>query len=698
MSPEQAEGRKVDARSDIFSFGSMLYEMVTGRQAFHGDSKMSTLSAILKEEPKPVSAVAADVPRDLEKIISRCLRKDPDRRFQHMGDVKVALEELKEESDSGKLTSIIPQSGFGATKSQRLWTLAGTAVLLIAATAVGLLFLRPRSHPAPKIVPLTSYPGRQITPAFSPDGKQVAFAWDGEQGDNFDIYLKLVGAGSPLRLTNNPANEYAPAWSPDGRYIAFCRVLGERSEIWMIPALGGAERRLGESAVLDLPDWGSRLSWSPDGKFLALADRSTSASPFILYLMSHQTGEKRRLTSAPNGYLGDIALTFSPNGKTLAFIRMRNLGTMAIYLLSLSSSGSAEGEAQRLTPDQAWIGGFDFTPDGRTIVFSSGQYANTNLWAVSAIGGKPERLVGGENAAGISISRASNRLVYSRFSFDVNVWRIPGPNALDKNSAPMRFIASTLPDAEPQFSPDGKKIVFSSNRSGTPAIWVCDRDGFNPVELTSFEVTIPGSPRWSPDSRWIAFDSPISGNVDIYVISADGGPVRKLTTGTSNNVRPSWSRDGRWIYFGSNRSGAWQIWKAPAHGGAALQVTQKGGYEVFASFDGKFVYYAKLGPAGIWKAPLGGGEEIQVLDHGSQGLWALTEQGIYFGEINSSFGPVLKFYRFATRQVETFKEFPKDTKIDSGSTAFSVSPDGQWIIYTQFDQASSDLMLMENYR
>jgi Tol biopolymer transport system component len=306
-------------------------------------------------------------------------------------------------------------------------------------------------------------------------------------------------------------------------------------------------------------------------------------------------------------------------------------------------------------------------------------------------------LIGGENAKHISVSRTGNRLVYARGSFDSNIWRIPGPNAFDKNGPPAQFIASTRPDLEPQFSPDGKKIVFSSARSGTDAIWLCDRDGLNPVELTSSDGISVGSPRWSPDSRWIAFDSAKASNSDIYVISAEGGSVHDVTAGPSNNVRPSWSRDGRWIYFGSNRSGDWQIWKAPAHGGAAFQVTKKRGYEAFESFDGKIVYYAKLGAAGIWKVPVGGGDEIQVLDHGSESLWALTDQGIYFGE-NSSVVPVLKFYRFATREVEIFKEFSKDTKFDSNSTAFSVSPDGQWIVYTQLDQASSDLMLMENYR
>jgi Tol biopolymer transport system component len=439
------------------------------------------------------------------------------------------------------------------------------------------------------------------------------------------------------------------------------------------------------------------LSWSLDGRFLALSDTSAPGASFGLYRISPETGERRKLTSPPNGYIGDVLPAFSPDGKTLAFARVATVGSVAVYLLSISDSGEPRGEPRRLTPDQHATWGFDWTSDSRSIVFSSGEEGGTNLSMIAAAGGTPERLLAGDNATEISISHTGNRLAYTRSLQDSNIWRIPGPNALDKNSAPTRFIASTQREEEPQFSPDGKKIVFSSGRSGTPAIWVCDRDGLNPVELTS-NGSIVGSPRWSPDSQWIAFDSVNAGNTDIYVISADGGPVRRVTKGPSNNIRPSWSRDGRWIYFGSNRSGDWQIWKAPVHGGTALQVTRKGGAEAFESSDGKFVYYANAGSTGIWKVPVAGGEEMQALDHASESLWALTEDGIYFAEINSSKVPVLKFYRFATRQTEIFREFSKDTRLQLYSTAFSVSPDGQWILYTQLDQESSDLMLMENYR
>jgi len=698
MSPEQVGGKKIDTRSDIFSFGSLLYEMVTGRQAFHGDSKISTLFAILKDDPEPLSAVLADIPRDLEKLILRCLRKDPDRRFQHMADVKVSLEELKEESESGKLASVAAQSASARRRSRWIWMLTGTAVLLIVGMAVGLWFFPPRPRPGPKTVPLTTYPGYQITPVFSPDGKQVAFAWDGEQSENLDIYVKLVDAGTPLRLTNSSVSEYAPAWSPNGHNIAFCRDRGARTEIWTVPALGGVERKLGEAEK----GYGtySSLSWSPDGKFLALTDRYTQESPLALFLLSADTGNKRKLTSPPNGYVGDLHPRFSSDGKTVAFVRTHYDTNSAIYLLSINANGEPQGEPWRLTPDEPLgIGGLDWTADNRSIVFSVSQPVGTNLWMISASGGTPERLgAGGENAADISISRSGARLIYSRFSTDSNIWRTPGPNSPNRTSPAARFIASTQPDLEAQFSPDGGKIAFSSGRSGRQSIWTCDRDGLNPVEVTSFNESTVGSPRWSPDNESIAFDSPKAGNWDIYVIGAGGGAVRQLTAGPSNNARPSWSRDGRWIYFASDRTGDWQVWKAPAQGGAASQVTHHGGREAFESFDGKFVYYTRRGSAGIWKEPVEGGEESLLLDQGVQDFWAVSKEGIYFSDADSSGSLVLKLYRFATRQVRIVKEFSKDTKLDIGSTVFSVSPDGQWILYTELEHLGSNLMLMENYR
>ena len=253
MSPEQAEGKTVDARSDIFSFGALLYEMASGHRAFLGDSRMSALSAVLHREPKPLE----EVPLDLEKIIRRCLRKDPDKRFQHMEDIKVALEEIREELVLSKPTGNqdLPLA------SPRRWRTRTAIALLLLVMALGALFEATRlsKHDAPlEVVPLTTYPGFQCCPSFSPDGRQVAFSWLGQNQDNQDIYVKLVGGGPPLRLTINPAGETIPAWSSDGRQIAFLR----RGEIFLISALGGPERSLTKAM-------GANIAWSPDGKLLA---------------------------------------------------------------------------------------------------------------------------------------------------------------------------------------------------------------------------------------------------------------------------------------------------------------------------------------------------------------------------------------------------------------------------------------------
>jgi len=261
---------------------------------------------------------------------------------------------------------------------------------------------------------------------------------------------------------------------------------------------------------------------------------------------------------------------------------------------------------------------------------------------------------------------------------------------------PTRLISSTRLDYGPQYSPDNKRIAFTSGRSGSNEIWVCDADGENPVQLTSFNGPDVGSPRWSPDGRQIAFDSVAAGNRDVFVVSVEGGKPHRFTEESSDEVRPSWSRDGRWIYFGSNRTGDWQVWKAPADGGQAAQVTRQGGREAFESFDGNFVYYAKgFGIPGIWRVPVAGGEETLVLDEPVLGLWALLDKGIYFVNLKATPHATIDFFNFATGSTMRVAAIEKELQLTSPTLA--VSPDGRWLLYAEVDNFESDIMLVENF-
>ena len=357
MSPEQAEGKKVDGRSDIFSFGALLYEMVTGRRAFQGDTKLSILTAILREDPKPPSQIAEDLPTEAERIINRCLRKDPARRWQTMADIRIALQELKEESDSGKL--LVASAPQAARRKSWLWVVGLLALLAVSVT---LLWLSRSTSKAPHVeltaVPLTSYPGMEDQPSFSPDGSQVAFVWNGEKQDNDDIYVKLIGSGGWLRLTSDPARDYSPAWSPDGSSIAFLRDLpGGRTAVRLVPPIGGSERKLAETTTsMGLPSASmgllSCLAWTPDGSSLAIVDRNSPEQPFRVFLLSVETGQKRKLTSPPRD-ADDFFPAFSPDGRALAFVRFRASASVADLLIEqLASNLSPVGEPKTISSAQ----------------------------------------------------------------------------------------------------------------------------------------------------------------------------------------------------------------------------------------------------------------------------------------------------------------------------------------------------------
>ena len=259
------------------------------------------------------------------------------------------------------------------------------------------------------------------------------------------------------------------------------------------------------------------------------------------------------------------------------------------------------------------------------------------------------------------------------------------------------LIASTFLDADAQLSPDGRHVVFLSDRTGADEIWKANSDGSTPMQLT-FLSSYCGTPRWSGSGREIIFSAEPQGNADLFVISADGGQPRQLTTDSSNETAPNYSRDGRWIYFASDRGGSWNVWKMPAEGGPATQVTRNGGFFASESPFDQYLYYAKaLDAPGLWRVPLSGGSEEKVLDSpppGFWGYWAVSANGIYYVDEP---GPRarIRFRNFRTRRDSVVKVMSNAARI--GTLGMSLSPNGSAMVFGQLDQFTSDLMLVEDF-
>jgi Tol biopolymer transport system component len=427
---------------------------------------------------------------------------------------------------------------------------------------------------------------------------------------------------------------------------------------------------------------------------LAFSEKPEAEGPLSIFLASIESQAKRKLTSPPVGSVGDCAPAISPDGRTVAFTRVSAAG--GIFRVPV-----AGGEPTRVTREHnPFCERLAWTANGRELVFSTtggAPESSSSLWRVSASGGTPQPVfVGGDNAANPVLSSRGDRLAYEQRSQDFNIWQIEVPTATPPSRSTKKLIASTRGDAGPQFSPDGTRIAFVSDRTGSDEIWVCDTEGSNLVQLTSFGGPMAGTPRWSPDGRRIAFD----GDWGIHVIAVDGGPSRRVASDTPDGVVPSWSRDGRWIYFASTRTGGLEVWKMPAAGGQAVQITKRGGFAAFESPDGKTLYYAKgIDIDGLWSVPVNGGDEAPVLDFpkGSfWGYWALGKTGIYYVNTETGAQPALEFLRFADKRVVQVAAL--DRRPVPFLPGMAVSPDERWVLYTQEDQRSSDIMLVENFR
>ena len=688
MSPEQARGKAVDARTDVWAFGCLLYELLTGKRAFRAEGNADTIAAILAREPD-WRAVPAKTPRRIRELLRTCLEKDAERRLRSMQVIRDCIEE---------------HAGRRAATRWRLRTLVAVVLAVLLSTGLLVWVFRSRatfeSGELLSAIPLTSYPGDQNEPTFSPDGNQVAFSWDGEKQDNFDIYVKRIGTEPPLRLTHDPAAETSPAWSPDGNWIAFLRASEEgRNLVVLIPPAGGPERVVAEvpeaRAVLR-----KNLDWSPDGKWLAVFDRPPGQAAGI-WLLSLETGARRRLTTMPAGARWAGGFQFAPDGRSLAFILNVSANPGDLYLQSLGRSLNSIGQPRRLTyENQDYIGPV-WTADGRSLIFSAGAPGNEELWRMPASeGAHPVKMTAQHEAIGVALSGRSHRLVFAQSRRELDIYRVD----LDKPSGTVRgsmpLIVSSRYDRHPRYSPDGKKIAFVSLRSGNWQLWLSDSDGKNPVQMTSFERGEVSRPVWSPDGRQIGFVATAEGPEYAYILNLEGGTPRKIDALGTEPHPWAWSRDGRWILFASSRSGSPQIWRMPAGGGAAEQLTWKDdglGRPFALSADGTLIYYPR--PDGVWSVPVDGGEERQVfeLERNSEiinmGLEPTTS-GIYFVSGGTTRKPgTLMFYRFSDQSIH------KVAGVESPSSyGLSISPDGEHLLYSKFTGIGTDLMLVENFR
>jgi Tol biopolymer transport system component len=555
---------------------------------------------------------------------------------------------------------------------------------------------RHSATPTPRVIPLTTYRGIEGPPSLSPDGNQVAFERNG------DIFVKQVDSEALVQLTRTAELEQVPAWSPDGRLIAFARA---REGIFVISPLGGAERKVADTHA---PLLLRTMAWTPDSSSLVVSEM-TSPICASLFVITIETGQKRRLTWPPEPSIGDGWPAVSADGRTVAFARYSQDTSANIYTVPV-----AGGDPHQVTADKASIFGLTWTLDA-DLVFSSDRGGGPRLWRVSTKTSREAKVaafdITGEDARFPSIPRAATggraRLAYQRVVEDLDIRRVEvaGEGAPQHGFGSSRpFIASTKSEDHPAYSPDGTRIAFVSRRSGTHEIWLCANDASNPVRLTSMNGPIVIGPRWSPDARRIAFFATTgpAGGYQAYVTSAeDGRPSRLTRTEGELEALPAWSGDGRWLYLTSGRSGSLQIWKVPVDGGTALQLTRGGGAEATESPDGRTVYYTKvseIGP-GLWSVPAEGGAEVRVLESVRFGYWAVARQGIYFVDFNVPAGaprPV-KFFHFLSRQV-TQVGTVENTVSWTNTPGFAISPDSRWLLYVSLESSDADLMLVDYFR
>ncbi|MCC6395174.1 MAG: PD40 domain-containing protein [Bryobacterales bacterium] len=700
------------ARGSRFQFGAFEIDLAKGELRKHG------VRIPLQAQPFHILTILLERQGEVvtrEELREKVWPSDTFVEFEH--SLNTAINKLRralgDSTEAPYFIETVPKHGYRfigpvePAASQPRRTLRGTLrwIAVLAVTTIiiaGAAHLRERaSNPPPsKVVPLTTLVGYERQPSFSPDGSQIAFTWAGPNNDNTDVYVMVVGGGQPLRITSDPATDDAPAWSGDGRWISFVRWNPPEAtgEVYLVPALGGAERKMGETSTLPGSKSVPVNAWTADSKWIAVHHEAQEGKAAGLYLTSVDTGESRLLIGSPE-HVTDLDPAFSRDGSKLAFSRQHS-----IYVVDLEQGIVPAGEPRRLTESSA---AFDLAPawtaGQKEVVFTRWGGGTTTLWRVAVDGsGEATPIPGvGTSAERPALTRGGGRLAFFETHDESNVWRLPikAPGEAAGPAEPL--ITSSRLDGAAAYSPDGTRIVFFSTRTGAQALWLAAHDGSQPIPLNHPGTILIGTPKWSPDGRYIVYDAVVGSNTDIYVASPDNWRPQRLTENPAHDLIPSWSADGKWVYFSSDRSGVYEIWKKPFAGGEEIRVIPGEGKHAKESPDGNYLCYVAANLGRLWLIPKRGGEFSQqgkklVAENVNFLVFEAVPEGIYFLTLldRSRAGSAsLRFYNIATGRTNVVSDIRQRPFL-----GLSASRDGRWLMFSKFDRTGSDLMLYEGFR
>ncbi len=616
MSPEQARGDEdVDGRTDLFSIGTVLYEMATGQQPFAGTSTVLTFDAILHKAPTAPIRLNPDVPAELERIINKALEKDRDLRYQNASELRADLKRVKRDTDATRMgvRTAVPV----AVRRKSVSALAFGAAMLgvvVIVVALAAALMRNRSIPPLTIVrtrQLTFSAGPELDPAISPDGKM--FAYVATVGENMHIFVRQLAGGDTIDITKDiPGTHRFPQWSPDGTRILFATTPPEGpAVINIIPNLGGIPKK-----IVAVPDTAARsAAWSPTGDRIAYIQGNT------IYVLPLDKSDPWKIADTYDA----TGLSWSTDGQWLAFsagnfqfMSYGNIAPSSIQVVKASGGVPAQitPKDASLNISPAWL------PDSKSLLFISNREGNRDIYRASitsagTLDGTTTRLTTGLNAQNISLTGDGKNLVYSVFVSRANIWSMPIPKTAPVSASEAHALTFGNQSIEGiDISQDGRWITFDSNRSGNQDIYKMPRSGGEAEQLTNNPAD-DDLPTFSPDGKWIAFYSFRNNDQrDLYLMASDGSSVQRLTGDPAAQERyPNWSPDGNNLVFFSDKTGRQELYiiskNNAGNWGQARQLTKTGGQQPRWSPDGKWISYIASGDVVLIR-PDGGESNVLV--------------------------------------------------------------------------------------